>query len=207
MISMLQDLHIRVEVPGFPSRDSTENSEAIEWGARIVDQFQFSAVMPGEFLFLTKKEHVGKFDNGIEEDPDAITFISPYHTDLPWPEELDGYSLSNRLDIELQKGDEPKLQLLPVLQDTDASIYSTIEEWIHHGGNISELVKVRVYPNGSMKDVGSVLHSDGTLVITAPEFNKLYTISVYVNLRTINVIREGKNKKFIGTIEQDQVGL
>lgn len=202
MFFMQNDLHIQVEVPGFPDKDDPEKSEAIELGARVVDRFLFIADMPAEFLFLTKKEHVGKFDLGIQEDPDDLTFISPIYADMNWPKEINGYTLSNRLDIEVQEGDEPTLKLLPLILDFDKDIHSVIMEWITHKGDIADLMTVRVYPNGSMREVGAILHNDGVLELTAPKFNKLYTANIYLNLKTINLIREGKNKKYIGNIEK-----
>lgn len=198
------ELHIYVESPGFPAADSTENAEAIEWGARVVDSFIFSADLPMEFLFLTKKEMVGKFDRGVPEDPDAVTYISPIYADMDWPTEIGEYKLSNRIDIEVQEGDDPKLQILPVIQDFNADIYSVVKEWVDHKGKLSDLVQVRVYPNGSMRETGHILHEDGVLELTAPKMNKLYTVNVYLNLRTINLIREGQNKRYAGTIVKDQ---
>lgn len=202
MFYMEQDLNVRVEVPGFPDRDNPEMSDAIEWGARVVDSFQFSAILPSEFLFLTRREFVGMFDYGIEEDPDAVTFISPIYADPPYPKELDGYVLSNRLDIEVQEGDEPKLNILSTLEDYDKDIYSYICEWVRREMDLSELLMVRVYQNGSRKEHGAIMHNDGTLEIVAPKFNKLYTVNMYVNLQKINAGRCGENQKFVGTIEK-----
>jgi len=201
---MEKELRIYVESPGFPSADSTENADAIEWGARVVDSFLFTADLPMEFLFLTKKEQVGKFDRGVPEDPDGVTYISPIYADMDWPTEIGEFKLTNRLDIEVQEGDEPKLQILPVIADFDKDIYSVIKEWVDHNGKLSDLVQIRVYPNGSMRETGAILHEDGILELTAPQMNKLYTVNMFVNLRTVNLIREGKNKRYAGTLEKDQ---
>lgn len=200
---MEQDLHIYVESDGFPAADSTENAEAIEWGARVVDSFTLTADLPMEFLFLTKKEYVGKFDRGVPEDPDGVTFISPIYADLDWPKELNGYVLSNRIDIEVQEGDEPKLNILSVIADFDKDIYSVVKTWIDNKGKISDMMQVRVYPNGSRMETGAILHNDGMLELTAPQMNKLYTANIYLNLQTINLLREGANKKYAGTVQLD----
>lgn len=199
---MRYELHVYVETPGLPSKDSPENSEAIELGARIVDQFIFTADLPSEFIFLTKKEYVGRFDHHIEEAPDDITFISPIYADMPWPKELNGFTLTNKVDIQVQVDDDPTLQIIPFLEEYNQEVYDEVLNFIRHGGDISTLVKVRVYPNGSMADVGSVLHKDGTLELLAPTPNKLYTACIYVNLKDVNLIRDGKNKKYIGEIEK-----
>ena len=199
---MRYELHVYVETPGFPSKDTPEISEAIELGARIVDQFIFTADLPSEFVFLTKKEYVGRFDKHIEDNPDDITFISPIYADMPWPTELDGFTLTNKIDIEVQVDDEPTLQIIPFLEEYNQGVYDEVRNYMSHGGNLGTLVHVRVYPNGSMQDIGCILHNDGVLELLAPVPNKLYTACIYVNLKDVNLIREGQTKKFIGEIEK-----
>ncbi|MCM1230104.1 MAG: hypothetical protein NC489_08225 [Ruminococcus flavefaciens] len=202
MFYLKYELHVYVDVPSFPSKDGPENSEAIELGARIVDQFVFSADLPSEFIFLTKKEYVGRFDHHIEETPDDVTFISPIYADMPWPKELNGFTLTNKVDIEVQVDEDPTLQILPLLEEYHQDVFRTVTEYINRGGAISDLVHVRVFPNGSMQDVGSVLHSDGVLEILKPIPNKLYTACIYVKLKDVNLIRDGKSKEYIGEIEK-----
>lgn len=202
MYLMEQDINIRVESPGFPARDNPEMSEAIEFGARIVDSFTFSAILPSEFIFLTKKEHVGLFDRGIEDEPDAITYVSPIYADPIWPKEIRGYVLTNTLDIEVQEGDDSKLPILDLIRDYDKDVYATIMSWVDHKMRLDELVMVRAYPNGSQKECGTILHDDGVLEFVAPEKNKLYTANIYVNLQHINAIRRGANMDFVGDIEK-----
>lgn len=202
MFFMEQDTNIRVEVPSFPSRDTPEMSDAIEWGARIVDAFHFSAILPSEFLFLTKKEHVGMFDRGVDEGPDDVSIISPIYADPPYPKELNGFILANRLDIELPEGDEPKLNIIFVLEDYDKDIHSYVKRWIARGMKLDEILMARVFMNGSIKEHGAILHDDGTLEIVAPVYNKLYTVNLYVNLQKINASRRGEAQEFIGTIEK-----
>lgn len=198
-------LNVYVDVPGFPTADSVETSQAIEWGARVNDEFVFSADLPMEFIFLTQKEYTAKFDRGIPDDPDAVTFISPICADMDWPKELGDYRLTNRLDIEVQEGDDPKLNILPLINDFDHEIFSEIQEWVDHGCNIDDVLRVRVYPNGSMIETGSVLHNDGTLELLSPEMNKLYTANLYVNVKRVNKIREGRAVQKAGTVVLDDL--
>ena len=200
-----QALNIHVEVPSFPSVDSTENSEAIEWGARIVDSFILTADLPAEFLFLTRKEYAGKFDRGIPEDPEAVTFISPIYADMDWSTEINGYTLSNKIDLEVQEGDDPKINILPFIADFDKDIHAVIKEWIDQGGKIADMIHLRVYPNGSMIETGIILHDDGTLELLNPMMNKLYTANIYLNLQPINLIREGRERRYAGTLEIDRL--
>lgn len=202
MFYLKYELHIYVETPGFPSKDGPENSDAIELGARIVDQFTFSADLPSEYIFLTKKEYVGKFDRHIDDNPDDVSFISPIYADMPWPKEWQGYTMTNKIDIEVQVDDDPKIQILPLLEEYHQDVHDTIIEYLDRGGKISDLVHVRVFPNGSMQDIGSILHNDGFLEILNPQQNKLYTACIYVKLHDVNLIRDGKTKEFIGDIEK-----
>ena len=146
-----------------------------------------------------------KFDRGIPDDPDAVTFISPICADMDWPKELGDYRLTNRLDIEVQEGDDPKLNILPLINDFDHEIFSEIQEWVDHGYNIDDVLRVRVYPNGSMIETGTVLHENGTLELLSPEMNKLYTANLYVNFKRINKIREGRAVQKAGTVVLDDL--
>lgn len=202
MYYMQYELHMYVDVPGLPSKDSPEMSEAIEIGARVTDQFIFTADLPSDFVFLTAKENVGKFDRGIKEDPEAITFISPIYADMPWPKEVGEYKLTNKVDIELQAGDKPVLNILEFIKSFDPHIAHTIIEYASTGLPIKELLKVYVYPNGSMQNVGSVLHNDGCVELTNPIYNQLYTCCIYVNLHNVNLIRKGKHTEYVGDLEK-----
>lgn len=202
MFFMQQDINLQVEVPGYPAKDSPEMSEAIEWGARITDSFSIIVDLPTEFLFMTPMEFKTKFDRSIPEDPDSISYISPIFADMDWPTEYGDYKLTNRVDIMLQEGDDNHLDLKPVIASDLPDIHSTIMEFIGREGKLSDLVMVRVYPNGSMHEAPFVVDNTGILTLNDPIPNKLYTVNIYVNLQTVNLIREGKNKQYLGTIEK-----
>lgn len=199
---MKEDLHIQVEVPGIPSRDTPEMSAAIEWGARVTESFTFIADLPSEFLLLTEEEDHTKFDNSIPDDPDSIHYISPVYADLDWPTEINGYTLTNKLDLMVQPGEDPSLNVISQIAAYDESICRTIMEFIAHGGPLSDLVIVRVYPNGSMQEAQYTFDDQGKLTILNPVDNKLYTANIYVNHNSVNMIRDGKTTEFIGTIEK-----
>lgn len=202
MFFMQQTINIQVEIPGYPSKDSPETSDAIEWGARIAESFQFVVDLPTEFLFLTTKEYKTKFDTSIDEDPADISYVSEIFRDMDWAKEENGFILTNRVDISMENGEEPKVYILPAIEDYDKVIYETIKEFINRGGTINDIVQVRVYPNGSTVPTGSILHPDGTLELTQSIPNKIYTVNIYVNLRTLNTIQIGKNTEYAGTVEK-----
>lgn len=197
-----QEMNIQVEVPGLPQKDSPETSNAIEWGARITDSFTMIADLPTEFLFMIPEEMKGKYDNHIDETDDMITYISPIYADLDWPTEYGDYKLTNRVDIMLQEGDDPHLDLKPVIANDIPQIHDTIMEFIQKDEELSDIVMVKVYPNGSYQEAAYEFNKNGILTLINPEFNKLYTMNIYIDLRTLNMIRECKNKKFIGDIEK-----
>lgn len=199
---MEQELHIQVEVPSYPSKDTPEMSDAIEWGARIVDNFVFIVDLPTEFLFLTRPCCEPMIDTGIPEDPEGIYMISPIFTDLDWPKEINGYTLTNRIDIMLKENDDPSLSIMNVIGEFDDVIHTVIGEHIERNEPISDLVMVKVYPNGSYQEIASELSQTGVLTLYKPEIEKLYTANIYINFRNVNMIRSGMAKKYIGTIEQ-----
>ena len=131
-----------------------------------------------------------------------ITYISPIYADLDWPTEYGDYKLTNRVDIMLQEGDDPHLDLKPVIANDIPQIHDTIMEFIQKDEELSDIVMVKVYPNGSYQEAAYEFNKNGILTLINPEFNKLYTMNIYIDLRTLNMIREGKNKKFIGDIEK-----
>lgn len=197
-----QEMNIQVEVPGLPQKDDPEMSAAIEWGARIGDSFTFIADLPTEFLFMIPEEYRRKYDRSIPLDPETVSYISPIYADFDWPTELGDYKLTNRVDIMLQPGDDNHLDLKPTLARDYPDIQKTILEFISKNGKLDDLVKVRVYPNGSYKETNYYLNDEGILTLMHPEPNKLYTVNIYIDLSTVNLIREGKVKEFIGDIEK-----
>lgn len=202
MFFFQQTLNIQVEVPSYPQKDSPELSEAIEWGARVVDSFTFIADLPSEYLMLIPKKHIEKYDRHIPEDPDSIYMISPIFADMDWPTEINGYTISNKIDLMYQAGDSTSVSIIEVLEPDHPDIFRVITDCIAHNGKLSDLLMVRVYPNGSMREANYVLDEKGVLTLNNPKPDKLYTVCMYLNLRNINLIREGENKKYIGTIDQ-----
>lgn len=205
MFFMLQELHIYVEVPNYPAKDSPEMSDMIEWSARITDTFTFSADLPLEFIFLTKKELAPKFDAGVEEDDDSITFISPIHNDLDWPKEFGEFKIANQLDVEVQAGEEPTLSVLPLLNDFSKAVFIEASKWVAAGNPISEIIQIHAYPNGSYKEIGSRLRQDGMLELVGAVPNQLYHVRVYVNIKTLNLVQDGREKEYIGTIQKNKI--
>ena len=199
---MEQELNIQVEVPGMPSKDSPETSDAFEWGARITDSFILRADLPTEFLFMLPEQYMVKYDRSIQEEPNQVSVISPIYADREWPDEVNGYTRTNKLDIIVNEDDDNRLNLLVAIRDYNPDIYDTIVEFIQHHRKLSDLVLTKVYPNGSMVEAASTLGDDGILTLDHPQVGKMYTVNVYVNLQTINLIRSGKNKEYIGTIEK-----
>ena len=202
-----QQLNVQVETPNFPSKDSPEMSEAIEWGARIVDSFILIADLPSEFIHLVPKEYMTKYDEGFDCNPEDVYIISPVYRDLDWPTEIDGYRITNKVDIVVQEPDIAEdgtvdLNITPMLREYSDDLFQFVINYIRNGENIDGILKVRVYPNGSMHELGSELLNNGHLVIHNPKPNKIYTACMYVDFRKMNLIKEEHEKEYIGTVEK-----
>lgn len=197
---MEQTLNLQIEVPSIPNKDDPEMSDAFEWGARITDEFDVRADLPTEFLFLLPEELRPKYDNSIPEDPESISLISPYYADMDWPTEVNGYTLSNRLDIMVKEDDDNVLDLLGVVKNYNPEIYDTIQEHIQREGKLSDLVLTKTYANGSIIEEAAELGNDGMLTLHPSKLG-MFTVNIYLNLKTINYIRAGKNRTNIGTID------
>ena len=202
MFFFQQTINLQVEVPNMPQKDSPETSEAIEWGARITDSFIITADLPSEYLFMLPKEYMTKYDRHVKEDPENVYCISPIFADMDWPTEINGYTMSNKVDVMYQEGDEKTMDVIPVLEHDNPEIFKTIRECIARKGNLSDLMMVRVYPNGSLMETAYSFDDNGILTLHDPKPDKLYTICIYLNLQTLNMIREGRTKEFIGTIQK-----
>lgn len=200
MFYIEQEMNLQIEVPGIPNKDSPETSDAFEWGARITDEFIVRADLPAEFLFLLPEEYMTKYDRSIKEDPEWVSVISPYYADMDWPTEVNGYTLSNRVDIEVKENDDNVLSLLSVINEYNPDIYAVIQEHIARNGKLSDLVITKTYANGSIIEEAAELGDDGKLTLHPSKLG-LFTVNIYLNLKTINYIRAGKNKTNIGTID------
>lgn len=197
-----QEMNIQVETPQFPQRDTPEMSNAIEWGARIVDSFVMYADLPSEYVYLVPKEYMTKIDRGFDRDPEDIYLISPVYADLDWPTEVDGYRLTNKVDIMMQDGDPNTVNIVPMLREYNYELYDFVTTFMKSGQPIGDILKVRVYPNGSYTETGSELHQNGYLTLLNPKPNKIYTALLYVDFRKMNLIKDEHNKEHVGTIEK-----
>lgn len=201
MFFMKHEVHIQAEVPGYPSMDSAETSEAIEWGARLTDSFTFIVDMPSEFIFLVPDTKKPKKIEPIEE-PNNIFYISPIYADIPVPKMNDGYTLTNKVDIMIEETDNQSLNLLGVIEDTDKSLADTIHEMLTMEWPVDVIIKAPVYMNGEEKQAVTTLHQDGTIELVSPSYEKLYTLCLYLNMDVINDFRNEVTKKYIGDIEK-----
>ena len=203
------NLHVsvQVEVPGFPQKDSPEMSDAIEWGARVVDSFTMIADLPSEFLYLAPAEKMTKFDTGVDEDPNSVYMISPIYADMDWPVEINGYQRIRMADIMYPTTEKiMELDVTHLIYEYNEEIYHFVRDFINKNQKLSDLLAVRVYPNGSMQNIASELSNDGKVKLHNPKPNKIYTAIIYLNHRLMNEIREEANAKYTGTIRHDPFG-
>ena len=160
------------------------------------------ADLPSEYVYLVPKEYMTKIDRGFDRDPEDIYLISPVYADLDWPTEVDGYRLTNKVDIMMQDGDPNTVNIVPMLREYSYELYDFVNIFIKSGQPIGDILKVRVYPNGSYTETGSELHQNGYLTLLNPKPNKIYTALLYVDFRKMNLIKNEHNKEHVGTIEK-----
>ena len=121
---------------------------------------------------------------------------------MDWPTEVDGYRLTNKVDIMMQDGDPNTVNIVPMLREYSYELYDFVNIFIKSGQPIGDILKVRVYPNGSYTETGSELHQNGYLTLLNPKPNKIYTALLYVDFRKMNLIKNEHNKEHVGTIEK-----
>lgn len=204
-----RDMNIQVEVPNpTPSKDSPEMSGAIEWGARVTDTFYFIADLPAEYIFLLPETIVPRYDTRVRPDPEGVSFISPILANNPhWPTEIGEFKITNRIDVMYQPGDDNHFDIRDSIAMDYPDLRKAILEFMDRGGPLHDLVMVKVYRNGEIKEASAFMDDNGIITILNPTPNKLYTIQLYVNFRTVNLIREGKTKEFIGDIQKSDYGV
>lgn len=203
IFQMLLEMNIRFEVPSLPSKDSPETSNAIEWGARITDEFNINVDMPSEFILTVPEKFYTPLKNYRNETPEDISVVSPVYADLDWPLEINGYKATNKFDLMVQEGDDPSVDFSYLLHHYDESFSQNLKEFMSRGGKLSDIMMVKVYPNGSYQEAAYTLSNEGILTLTNPVYDKIYTAIVYINHQVMNLIREGKATEYLGTIQRD----
>lgn len=200
---MLLEMNIRFEVPSLPSKDSPETSNAIEWGARITDSFNLNVDMPSEFILTVPEEKYTPLKEYRNETPEDITVVSPIYADLDWPLEINGYKATTKFDVMVQEGDDPSVDFSYLIRQYDQVFAQNLQEFMDRGGKLSDLILVKVYPNGSYEEAAYTVNDKCVLTLTNPIYDKIYTVIVYMNHHVMNLIREGKATEYLGTIQRD----
>lgn len=206
MFYMQQEIHLYVDVPDIPSKDSPEMSAAFEMGAQVRDSFVIEADLPSEFIFLTTDKNASWYIPGKDPDPDRVYYVAP---ELAWPDlvkQHGDYVLVNHLTIAIEDSDDNKMDMMDeVIKTLDTDLYNIITGYLKNGYAFSDLVYVSIQMQERTHEIidqSFDLSRTGVLTIPDPDFRKLYRICVYVNFKAINAIREGNYKEYIGTIEK-----
>lgn len=201
MFFMQQNVHLYVEVPSFPSKDSPETSDAIEWGARITDNFVITADLPSEFIFLTPKDEAGAYEQGIDDEYD-IYYIPPYFVEPERAAIIGDFTRTTQLDVMMATGESNELDIIPIVHEFNDEMGRIAEYCILNNMPISTLFMVKSFINASTVEASTSLSEKGILTILDPQYDKLYNINLYINFKQMNLIRENLNKTYIGTVEK-----
>lgn len=206
MFYMQQEVHLYVDVPNMPQKDSPEMSNAFEWGAQIRDTIVIEADLPSEFIFLTSIENARKYVPGKDPDPEKIYYVAPDLAFPEFPEMKDGRKLVNQLKVVIDDPNDNSLNVLDdIIATVDSDIYMLIRDHMKKGYSIKDLVHVEVHGQKrgcSITQMPCIFEDHGELTILEPDYRRIYMILTYLDMKKINIILEGENKEYIGTIEK-----
>lgn len=205
MFYMRQEVHLYVEVPDNPQKDSPEMSAAFEHGAQIRDSFVIEADLPSEFIFVTSEPKAQMYVAGKDKDVENVYYVSPF---MEWPEapKMHGdYSLVNTLTVTVEEDDNELDIMADVIRYYDTNVYNLIVGFVKRGYPITDLLYIQVegqMPNEDVIDKSFSMTPEGVITIPDADFRALYRVLVYIDFLKLNAIRDGSYREFIGTIEK-----
>ena len=201
------DLHVHVEVPDFPSRDSTDKAGAIDIAARMTDSFVFTVDLPAEFIAVVPKEQASDYKSNVDElDPEELFYINnemvSAQLGLSAPRNIgERFKLVSRYDVQLTKTDRNMIHMLEFIRDMDADLARIFELAIIGKKNLEDIVRVKVFTKE--EEVETHLADDGTLTIVDADYRNIYFVFIYMDYTVLNQIQSELDLKTIGTVKQD----
>lgn len=202
-----QDLHVHVEVPDFPARDSAEKSGAIDTAARLTDSFVFTVDLPAEFIAVVPRELAQLYQKGADEiDPEELFYINnqlvSHESDLTTPRVIgERFKLVHRFDVQLTKTDRNQIHVLQFLLDMDEDLAQLFELAINLKKNLEDIIRFKVFTRD--EEVGTTLSDDGILTIDNADYRNIYFIFLYLDYTVLNEIRTELDTQNIGTVKVD----
>ena len=112
-------------------------------------EFILNVDMPSEFILTVPEQYYTPLKDYIPETPDDISVISPVYADMDWPLEINRFKATNKFDVMVHEGDDPSLDFSHMLYNYDTKFQKELDDFIYHGGKLSDLMMVKVYSNSS----------------------------------------------------------
>ena len=202
-----QEVHVHVEVPDFPSKDSAEKSGAIELGARLTDSFILTADLPAEFIAVVPREEAKRYITGVPDiDPEEIFYINNEiingEINLAAPRIIgERFKLVSRYDIELTKTDKNRINILELIKDMDGELYVNVVDALNAGMDIADMIRAKIYTTEKEED--AYMDNDGILTITNADYRRIYLLFIYMDYTKVNEVRSMNDIQTIGTVKVD----
>lgn len=205
MFYMRQEIHLYVDVPDIPGKDSPEMSAAFEYGAQVRDSFVIEADIPSEFIFITSDNRAKFYVKGKDPDPESVYYV-PANIAWPDPPTMHGdYKLVKNLVVAVDNVDDNNMDIMDdVIKFMDTNVYNIITGYIKNGYSIKDIVYIHVNGQKSKTIIDQPFSMDdkGIMTLIDPSFRNIYQVLIYVNFKIINAIQDGNYKEYIGTIEK-----
>lgn len=201
-----QEIHVHVEVPDFPSKDTAEKSGAIELGARLTDSFVLTADLPSEFIAVVPRNMACEYQTGVPDvDPEEFFYINNEvvngEINLAAPREMGNFKLVSRYDVELTKSDRDTINVMEIIQDMDDELYRNMVDALEAGVDINDIIRVRLYTKE--KEESGTMSDLGVYTIADADYRNIYILFLYIDYSKINQVREFNDTQTIGTVKVD----
>ena len=202
-----QEIHVHVEVPDFPSKDTAEKSGAIELGARLTDSFVLTADLPSEFIAVVPRNMACEYQTGVPDvDPEEFFYINNEiingEIDLAAPRMIgERFKLVSRYDVELTRSDKNTINTLELIHEMDDEPYRNVVDALEAGVDIDDMVRVKVYTTEKEED--GQMAADGTFTIVDADYRRIHLVFLYMDYSKINQVREFNDTQTIGTVKVD----
>lgn len=204
-----QDLHVHVEVPDFPGRDSTDRAGAIDIAARLTDSFVFTVDLPSEFIAVVPRELAKDYRKCTPEqeiDPDELFYINneivSSEEGLYAPREIaERFKLVSKYDVQLTKSDKNTIHLLELAESTDPDLRKLLELAISNKVNLEDVVRLKIFTKNS--EIEFELRDDGTIYMPLADYRYIYFVYLYIDYTETNKIMHVHDTETVGTVAKE----
>ena len=204
-----QEIHVHVDIPDFPSRDSVDKAGAIDIAARLTDSFVFTVDLPAEFIAVIPRDKACEYrkcGKDAEIDPDELFYINneivSVERDLYAPRNIgERFKLVSRYDVQLTKTDRNVVHIMDFLKDMDVELAAWMQLAIEQGLNLEDIVRVKVFTKTEECEVS--MSETGEVTIVDADYRNIYFVFLYIDYTELNRLQTEFDTQHIGTVKQD----